>query len=80
MIDATSIERSLYLSTQLLELKIPMLIALNMTDLLENRGIKIDLDILMDRLDTTILPISATKKTNVFNLIQTIKKTRLSKK
>ncbi|MDD4194139.1 MAG: ferrous iron transport protein B [Acholeplasmataceae bacterium] len=74
VIDATSIERSLYLSTQLLELKIPMLIALNMSDLLENRGIKIDIDLLMDRLDTTILPISATKKTNVFNLIQTIKK------
>ena len=74
VIDATSIERSLYLSTQLLELKIPMLIALNMTDLLENRGIKIDIDLLMDRLDTTILPISAIKKTNVFNLIQTIKK------
>ncbi len=74
VIDATSIERSLYLSTQLLELKIPMLIALNMTDLLEYRGIKIDLDLLMERLDTTILPISATKKTNVFNLIQTIKK------
>lgn len=74
VIDSTSMERSLYLTTQLLELNIPMIIALNMTDLLEQRGIKIDLKTLENYLDTTILPISATKKTNVFNLIQTIKK------
>jgi ferrous iron transport protein B len=73
IIDATSIERSLYLTTQLLELNIPMVIALNMMDIADKRGIKFDMDTLEQRLDTTILPISALKKTNVFNLIQTIK-------
>jgi len=73
IIDATSIERSLYLTTQLLELKIPVIIALNMMDIADKRGIKFDLGTLEKRLDTTILPISALKKTNVFNLIQTIK-------
>lgn len=73
IIDATSIERSLYLTTQLLELKIPVIVALNMMDIADKRGIKVDLTTLEKRLDTTILPISALKKTNVFNLIQTIK-------
>jgi ferrous iron transport protein B len=73
IIDATSIERSLYLTTQLLELNIPVIIALNMMDIADKRGIKFDLETLEKRLDTTILPISALKKTNVFNLIQTIK-------
>ena len=73
IIDSTSIERSLYLTTQLLELKIPVMIALNMMDIADKRGIKIDLKSLEDQLDTTILPISALKKTNVFNLIQYMK-------
>ena len=73
VIDATSIERSLYLTTQLLELNIPVIVALNMMDIADKRGIKFDLETLEKRLDTTILPISALKKTNVFNLIQTIK-------
>lgn len=73
VIDSTSIERSLYLTTQLLELKIPMIIALNMSDIADKRGIKIDLETLEKRLDTTIVSISAIKKTNIFNLIQYIK-------
>lgn len=73
IIDATSIERSLYLTTQLLELNIPVVIALNMMDIADKRGIKFDIATLEKRLDTTILPISALKKTNVFNMIQTIK-------
>lgn len=73
VIDSTSIERSLYLTTQLLELKIPMIIALNMSDIADKRGIKIDLETLEKRLDTTIVSISALKKTNIFNLIQYIK-------
>ena len=73
IIDSTSMERSLYLTTQLLELGIPVVIALNMSDIADKRGIKIDLKTLEERLDTTILSISAAKKTNVFNLIQTIK-------
>lgn len=73
IIDATSLERSLYLTTQLLELNIPVLIALNMMDIADKRGTKFDIKTLENHLDTTIMPISALKKTNVFNLIQTIK-------
>lgn len=73
IIDATSIERSLYLTTQLLELNIPVIVALNMMDIADKRGIKFDISTLENRLDTSIFPISALKKTNVFNLIQTIK-------
>ena len=73
IVDSTSMERSLYLTTQLLELGIPMIIALNMMDIADKRGIHIDLKTLEKRLDTTIISISALKKTNVFNLIQYMK-------
>ena len=73
VVDATQIERSFYLTTQILELKIPTIIVLNMSDLLDQRNIKIDYESLEKALDTTIISISATKKTNIFNLIQTIK-------
>ena len=42
IVDATNLERNLYLTTQLLEMNTPMVIALNMMDLVEKRGIKID--------------------------------------
>lgn len=74
IVDSTSMERSLYLTTQLLELGIPMIIALNMSDIADKKGIHIDLKTLEERLDTTIVSISALKKTNVFNLIQYIKR------
>lgn len=79
IIDSTSIERSLYLTTQLLELNIPLVIALNMSDIADKRGIKIDIDTLSNQLDTTIVSISAVKKTNVFNLIQDLKKNEFRK-
>ncbi|MBE0700560.1 MAG: 50S ribosome-binding GTPase, partial [Acholeplasmataceae bacterium] len=51
IIDSTSIERSLYLTTQILELQIPMIIALNMSDLASRKGIEIDFKTLEKRLD-----------------------------
>lgn len=76
IIDSTSIERSLYLTTQLFELDIPVIIAMNMTDLVMNNGIRIDLDILEQALDTTLVPISALKKTGIVDLILTINEKR----
>jgi len=73
IIDATAIERSLYLTTQLLELNIPVVIALNMSDLIEKNGIKIDFEYIEKKLDTTIIQISALKKFGILNLIQAIK-------
>ncbi|MFP4178126.1 MAG: ferrous iron transport protein B [Acholeplasmataceae bacterium] len=76
IIDSTSIERSLYLTTQLLELDIPVIIAMNMSDLVTGNGIEIDLDVLEEALDTTLIPISALKKTGIIDLIEAINSRR----
>ena len=55
LVDATNIERNLYLTTQLIETGVPVVIALNMADLLEKRGIKIDVDRLSMLLDCPIV-------------------------
>ena len=62
IIDATNIERSLYLTTQLLELNIPIVIALNMMDLLEKNGDKVDIEQLSKQLDCPVVPITALRK------------------
>lgn len=61
IIDGTNIERNLYLTTQLLELNIPVVIALNMMDLVRKNGDSIDLDKLSKELGCAIVPISALK-------------------
>ena len=61
IIDGTNIERNLYLTTQILELDIPVVVAINMMDLVIRRGDKIDLDKLSSALGCTVLPISALK-------------------
>ena len=59
--DATNIERNLYLTTQLIETGVPVVIALNMADLLEKRGIKIDTERLSMLLNCPIVETSALK-------------------
>ncbi|MBR4675602.1 MAG: ferrous iron transport protein B [Victivallales bacterium] len=59
IIDGTNIERNLYLTTQLLELNIPTVVAINMMDLVEKNGDKINLDKLAETLGCTVVPISA---------------------
>ncbi|MGN8713853.1 ferrous iron transport protein B [Hornefia butyriciproducens] len=61
IIDGTNIERNLYLTTQLLELNIPVVIALNMMDLVRKSGDFIDTGKLRERLGCEIVPISAVK-------------------
>ncbi|MDD4212176.1 MAG: ferrous iron transport protein B [Bacilli bacterium] len=72
IIDATSIERSLYLTTQLLELDTKIIIALNMTDILEKKGMHIEVEKLREELDAEIVLISALKKTGIQELIDRI--------
>ena len=55
IVDSTSLERSLYLTTQLLELDIKVIVALNMADVLEKKGIKIDIKLLEKLLGTKVL-------------------------
>ena len=71
LVDSTNIERNLYLATQLIETGVPVVIALNMTDLLEKRGIKIDTNRLSMLLDCPIVETSALKQTGLDTLIET---------
>ncbi|MBO5573531.1 MAG: ferrous iron transport protein B [Clostridium sp.] len=61
IVDGTNIERNLYLTTQLLELNIPMVIALNMIDLVRKNGDTIDIKTLSERLGVPVLELSALK-------------------
>ena len=63
IVDGTNIERNLYLSTQLAEVGVPMVIALNMADLLKKRGDKIDIKKLSDEIGCPVVEISALKGT-----------------
>ena len=71
LVDATNIERNLYLTTQLIETGVPVVIALNMTDLLEKRGIKIDTKRLSMLLDCPVVETSALKQTGLDALVET---------
>lgn len=74
IVDATNIERNLYLSLQLMELKTPMVIALNMMDEVTASGNSIDVEKLSKHLQIPIVPISASKNEGINDLISLIKK------
>lgn len=65
IVDATNLERNLYLTTQILEMDVPMVIALNMMDEVEKQGDKIDEKTLEQRLGVPVVKISAINGTNV---------------
>lgn len=69
IIDATNIERNLYLSLQLLEMRIPVVIALNMMDEVRSNGGSIDVSALSAKLGVPVIPISAAKNEGVDELI-----------
>ncbi len=79
IVDATSLERSLYLTTQLMELDVKVIIALNMADILEKKGIFIDEKKLQDLLGVKVLKISALKETGIKKLIHEIEKSDLER-
>ena len=68
IIDGTNIERNLYLSTQLMELGIPVIMAVNMIDILEKSGDKIYVNKLADKLGCEVVEISALKGTGIRKL------------
>lgn len=70
IVDATNIERNLYLTLQLLELKLPMVVALNMMDELRGNGGSVDILALTDRLGVPVIPISAAKNEGISELIE----------
>ena len=79
LVDATNIERNLYLTTQLIETGVPVVIALNMADLLEKIGIKIDVARLSMLLDCPIVETSALKGEGLDKLIDEAIKTAKKK-
>ena len=73
IVDASSLERNLYLTMQLLELGKPMVLALNMMDIVEERGMEIDLHRLPELLgDIPVVPVSAAKRTGLDILLHAV--------
>jgi len=72
IVDASNLERNLYLTTQLLEMKVPVVVALNMMDLVHQRRIRIELDHLARHLDCHVLEMTASRKKGMDDLKGTI--------
>ena len=70
IVDVTNLERNLYLTTQLLEINVPMVVALNMVDVLNKKGDKIDAKELEDKLGVPVIEISALKESNLDELMK----------
>ncbi|MDR0314815.1 MAG: 50S ribosome-binding GTPase, partial [Oscillospiraceae bacterium] len=69
IVDATNLERNLYLTLQLAELGVPMVVALNMMDEVEKSGDIIDYSLLSSLIGITVVPISASKNTGIKKLL-----------
>lgn len=75
IIDATNIERNMYLTLQILETEIPTIVALNMMDEVENSGTQIDVDKISKLLGVKVVPIVARNGKNIDLLMEEVKKT-----
>ena len=81
IVDASNLDRNLYLTTQLKQFNKPIILVLNMIDVAENKGIKINYDILSKELNVKVIPIIASKGIGIDKLIKTLEnKTFLSYK
>ncbi|MCC2255943.1 ferrous iron transport protein B [Ruminococcus sp. CLA-AA-H200] len=72
VVDASSLERNLYLTLQLIELGKPVVLALNMMDVVEERGMEIDLHRLPEMLGIPAIPVSARKRTGLEILLHAV--------
>ena len=70
IVDATNLERNLYLTTQLLEMDVPLVVALNMMDAVKKNGDKIDVKQLEKNLGVPVVEISALKEENLDTLME----------
>ncbi len=68
IVDASNLERNLYLTSQLLEMKVPMLVVLNMVDVAEEAGIAIDVPALQDALGCPVVPVVASAGKGIADL------------
>ncbi|SHK59911.1 ferrous iron transport protein B [Fibrobacter sp. UWH6] len=69
IVDATNIERNMFLTTQLVDMQQPMVIAVNMMDIAEQRGLHIDLEALSKRFGVPAIPLSAVNEKSITNFI-----------
>ena len=79
IVDATAMERSLYLTTQLMELDCDVIVAMNMADILEKKGIAIDFEKLENELGVSVVRISAKTGEGIDKLINLIKERKYKK-
>ncbi len=79
IVDATNLERNMYLTLQLLTLRVPTVIALNMMDELRGNGGSVNVKKMMDALGVPVVPISAVKKQGISELVDTLLKTAREK-
>ena len=70
IVDATNLERNLYLTTQLLEIDVPMVVAINMMDILNKNSDVLDIDILQEKLGIPCIEVSALKEDNLDELMK----------
>jgi ferrous iron transport protein B len=80
IVDASNLERNFYLTVQLLEMKAPLVVALNMMDLAHGRGLKIDIEALAERLGCPVVPLSASRKEGIRQLKSVINQVAGEKK
>ncbi len=79
VVDASNLDRHLYLAAQMLELGIPVVIALNMVDVAEQRGLVMDLVALREKLGVPVIPMIASKGTGIIELKQAVSRNPLHK-
>ncbi|WP_288480087.1 ferrous iron transport protein B [uncultured Clostridium sp.] len=72
IVDGSKLDRNLYLTTQLKKFNKPIILAVNMIDVLENNGFEIDFEKLSSEMDVTVVPISAAKKSGLKELTDII--------
>ncbi|MBK8815281.1 MAG: Fe(2+) transporter permease subunit FeoB [Methylococcaceae bacterium] len=78
IVDASNIERNLYLTSQLIEMRVPMILVLNMMDIVKQRGIKIDMDFISGQLGCPVVSVSAARRNGIAMLKETINEALLS--
>lgn len=80
VLDATNLKRNLFLATQIIDTGLPCVVALNMVDALEDKGISVDTDCLSKALSTPVVLISAKQKRGIEELLENIAKVSFSAK
>jgi ferrous iron transport protein B len=78
VVDASNLQRNLYLVSQLIELGRPMVVALNMIDVAERRGLKVSREILEQELGVPVIPVVGYKRTGIGELKQAIRNARVA--